>query len=695
LPDKERITSLVCAAQAGDDLSFAELVRNYQDIVVAYATSILGDYYLAEDAAQEAFVEAYRGLPSLREPAAFAGWLRTIVFKHCDRLTRRKRPPITGLEAALEVVSLEPSPQESLELQERAKSVRKAIAALSEADRQVVLLYYMGENSTAAIAEFLNVTTNTVKTKLYSARKRLKKYMGQIEDNLQAARPSNDPRFARRVITAALPLQLYYIDNNGSKQAAGSTVASRAAEVPNSNTWLVEPRRPMSEKDWDMVIGLMGEMQIPGLSAAGQMTDELLERVSHLDHITYLGLQWSNQLTDTGLQHLARLPLLQHLNLSGCRQITDRGLEILSHLPSLKTFHLSWHDGISDTGGANLTFCDHLECVDLMGTPTGDDTLSALTGKDKLRLLKTGNSVTNSGLALLPQFPVFKTWQGGETAISLMGFVATPNHLLLRGSFTDQGLASLAGLDGLFGLNLDDRNLKVTAAGLKHLMDLPNLGWLGFDATDEGMHYISAMPRLRMLMCQDTVAGDEGFMALSHSQTIEYIWGRRCYNLTGRGFAALAAMPALCGLSVSCKNVDDAGLSALPHFPALRQFMSMDVPDDGFNHVGRCKQLESLILMYCPETTDVATGHIAGLTGLKTYEAWSTRITDKSLEILGGMLSLERIVLSDLANVTPAGLVSVAGLPRLREITLDILPQVAPENSVLFPAHVRVNIITE
>jgi hypothetical protein len=123
--------------------------------------------------------------------------------------------------------------------------------------------------------------------------------------------------------------------------------------------------------------------------------------------------------------------------------------------------------------------------------------------------------------------------------------------------------------------------------------------------------------------------------------------------------------------------------------------MSMDVPDDGFHHVGRCKQLESLILMYCPETTDVATGHIAGLTGLKTYEAWSARITDKSLEILGGMLSLERIVLSDLANVTPAGLVSVAGLPRLREITLDILPQVAPENSVLFPAHVRVNIITE
>lgn len=199
MPDKERITSLVRAAQAGDDLSFAELVRDYQDIAVAYAASILGDYYLAEDAAQEAFVAAYRELPLLREPAAFARWFRTIVFKHCDRLTRRKRHPTTGLEAALEVVSPEPSPQERLELQEKAKSVREAIAVLSKAEREVVLLYYMGDHSHAVIAEFLNITSNAVKTRLYAARKRLRKYMEQIEENLQAARPSGDSRFAEKI----------------------------------------------------------------------------------------------------------------------------------------------------------------------------------------------------------------------------------------------------------------------------------------------------------------------------------------------------------------------------------------------------------------------------------------------------------------------------------------------------------------
>jgi DNA-directed RNA polymerase specialized sigma24 family protein len=91
LREKETIAALVRAAQQGDEFAFTELVRAFQDIAVAYATSILGDYHLAEDTAQEAFVEAHRELPNLREPAAFAAWFRLIVFKHCDRLTRRKR----------------------------------------------------------------------------------------------------------------------------------------------------------------------------------------------------------------------------------------------------------------------------------------------------------------------------------------------------------------------------------------------------------------------------------------------------------------------------------------------------------------------------------------------------------------------------------------------------------------------------
>ena len=154
------------------------------------------------------------------------------------------------------------------------------------------------------------------------------------------------------------------------------------------------------------------------------------------------------------------------------------------------------------------------------------------------------------------------------------------------------------------------------------------------------MPYLAAMPHLRFLMCQDTVAGDDGFAASSRSQTIETIWGRRCHNLTARGFTALSEMPALRALSVSCKNVDETGVSTLPRFPALRELMPMDIPDDGYRHIGRCGQLESLVLMYCRDTTDAATRHIAGWSKLKSYFASYNKITDRTLEILGGMPSL-------------------------------------------------------
>ena len=87
--ERDHVPGLVSSARAGDQLAFGELVRRHQNRAVAYATAILRDRHLAEDAAQEAFVEAYRELASLREPAAFGAWLRRIVFKHCDRLTRR------------------------------------------------------------------------------------------------------------------------------------------------------------------------------------------------------------------------------------------------------------------------------------------------------------------------------------------------------------------------------------------------------------------------------------------------------------------------------------------------------------------------------------------------------------------------------------------------------------------------------
>jgi hypothetical protein len=252
----------------------------------------------------------------------------------------------------------------------------------------------------------------------------------------------------------------------------------------------------------------------------------------------------------------------------------------------------------------------------------------------------------------------------------------------------------LRGLDGLYGVHFFWHVGGFAPDALGVLADLPHLEMLGCEGTlcnDVAMRHIGALPRLRMLMGQGTVASDDGFAALARSRTIEFLWGRECPNLTGPGFRALARMPALRGLGVSCKTVDDASLAALPGFPALTQLMPMDVTDDGFRHVGRCAQLEKLWCMYCRTTGDTATGHIAGLSRLKSYYAGRTLITDRSLETLAGMASLEELEFWETAGITNAGIAALARLPRLKRLEVGSTLRVTRDAFAPFPPTVRID----
>jgi hypothetical protein len=491
------------------------------------------------------------------------------------------------------------------------------------------------------------------------------------------ARPADDPRQAPAGVSTRPPF--YRIDWDAKT---------------------IQPRQPMTDDDWDTIVGVIRAHGLTGVDANGQATDTALERFSRLEQITSLHLGGSKRLTDDGLAHLARMPQLEELDLSeypGGR-LTDRGLAVLKRLSGLRRFQMCWQSGISDAGVANLSYCEKLERVDLLGSPTGDGAIQALHGKPHLRYLKTGRLVTDAGLPMLHDLPVFKSWHGGEPRYDLMSFGdAGPNFLMIDGPFTDEGLAALDGLDGVFGLGFFWHVSRLTSDGLRSLAELPNLGALGCEGKicdDTAMRYISAIPRLRMLMAQGAVATDVGFEALSRSQTTEYIWGRECPNLGGRGFTALADMPALKGLAVSCKHVDDDALAALPRFPSLTWLLPMDVPDNGFRHVGRCAQLEKLTCMYCRDTGDAATEHIAGLSRLKQYYAGQTQITDRSLEILGGMTSLEEVTLSSCAGISDQGLVHLARLPQLRRIAVDSAGRVTRAGIAVFPPHVRVDFWT-
>jgi ankyrin repeat protein len=482
----------------------------------------------------------------------------------------------------------------------------------------------------------------------------------------------------------------------------------RAADAPSRAKLRAQPlysiddadtlhvRQVVDDREWDEIAAVITDGRITGVDGNGQITDSALARLSRLDHIKCLRLGGSKKLTDAGLEHLAKLPHLQELDLSGWEmQITDEGLRTLRHLTELRRFGMGWPQRVSDAGVANLRDCQRLEHVNVMGTPTGDGTIDALAEKAALHHVKTGNSVTDAGLAMFHRFPAFTAKPAGTFNCSLMSFDAGANHLMVDGPITNQGIARLAGLEGVVGLSFFRHTSQLTADGLKGLAGLPSLLFLGVGGdlcNDEAMRNVASLSRLRMLMAQGTVASDDGFSALSLSQTVEYIWGRECPNLTGRGFAALSNMPSLRGLAVSCKRVDDDALSTLPRFPALKQLLPMDVLDDGFRYIGQCAQLDSLWCMYCRQTTDRATEHIAGLSKLRVYYAGQTKITDRSLDILSRMSSLEELTFWSIAGITEAGVARLAALPRLRKLTIESCRNVTPAAAVAFSARVRVAI---
>ncbi|MEM9659113.1 MAG: sigma-70 family RNA polymerase sigma factor, partial [Planctomycetota bacterium] len=170
------LSRLVLDAQRGRAEAYQQLVRRFQDMAHGYACSILGDVHLAEDAVQEAFVEAYERLRMLRHPLAFPAWLKRLVFKHCDRQTRRKRIKAV-VYADAEATTLEWEPSRAAERRDLSRHVMRAMQALPENQRELASMFYLKGCSQQDISSFLGVPVSTIKKRLQLARRNLRDRM--------------------------------------------------------------------------------------------------------------------------------------------------------------------------------------------------------------------------------------------------------------------------------------------------------------------------------------------------------------------------------------------------------------------------------------------------------------------------------------------------------------------------------------
>ncbi|CAN5140082.1 N/A [soil metagenome] len=178
----DEITILVHKAQAGDRIAFGELVTRFQGSVFAMALGRVRDANEAQELAQEVFVHAMRKLPQLREPRAFAGWLRKITARMAiNRLTRRG--PVFGAEPEVldSVAGACHAPDEHLAKRESAAELHAGLRRLKPLDRETLEAFYIRGRSLKQMAREFEVPTGTIKRRLHVARLRLKEELDDAQ----------------------------------------------------------------------------------------------------------------------------------------------------------------------------------------------------------------------------------------------------------------------------------------------------------------------------------------------------------------------------------------------------------------------------------------------------------------------------------------------------------------------------------
>ena len=174
----------VDAARQGDQSAFEQLVKLYEKQVLALTTRMCKNPADAEEAAQEAFLSAWQGLPFFRGDASFSTWLYRLASNACVDLLRQEGrrqsaagPSLNDEEARVDVPDPAPSPQEQAERSELREQIEAGLQALTPDHRQVLILREMHQLSYDEIAQTLELDVGTVKSRISRGRKQLRNFL--------------------------------------------------------------------------------------------------------------------------------------------------------------------------------------------------------------------------------------------------------------------------------------------------------------------------------------------------------------------------------------------------------------------------------------------------------------------------------------------------------------------------------------
>lgn len=194
--------TLVLKAAKGDQSAFEQLVLTYQKPVYNLALRMTGNAEDANDLAQEAFLNAWRGLPNFKFDASFSTWIYRLTSNACISFLRQKKRRATvsavyldedNEQQELSFPDPAPQPEERILKQEEHARIREALESLEPEYREALSLSVFAGQSYGQIAEILGVREGTVKSRISRAREKLRKKLLQT-GNKTISVSSNDTK---------------------------------------------------------------------------------------------------------------------------------------------------------------------------------------------------------------------------------------------------------------------------------------------------------------------------------------------------------------------------------------------------------------------------------------------------------------------------------------------------------------------
>ncbi|MEC8830949.1 MAG: sigma-70 family RNA polymerase sigma factor [Bacteroidota bacterium] len=178
LTNKEK--QLISEIRRGNTRAFSDLVDDYKDLVFTLSVRMLGNRQEAEEVSQDVFIKVFKSLQNFKGDSKMSTWVYRIAYNTClDRIRKIKKKRIhTDLEHIDQVAyaDLDTAFQQMVET-ERSELIKQCLSKLSAEDAGVLTLFYLEEKNLQEMEKATNLPVNTLKVRLFRARKRLASIM--------------------------------------------------------------------------------------------------------------------------------------------------------------------------------------------------------------------------------------------------------------------------------------------------------------------------------------------------------------------------------------------------------------------------------------------------------------------------------------------------------------------------------------